>query len=121
MVLVAAQQGSGRRAGLYTDYTFAIWKGDELVSVAKAYSGLSQEEIEEVDRFVRKHTTGRHGPVRSVEPLLVFELAFEGVQKSTRHKAGAAVRFPRIIRPRPDKKPLDADNLKSLLRLILPI
>jgi DNA ligase-1 len=120
MVLVAAQQGSGRRAGLYTDYTFALWKDGELLPVAKAYSGLSQNEIAEVDRFIRKHTTGRHGPVRTVQPLLVFELAFEVVQESKRHKAGISVRFPRILRLRPDKKIEECDQVESLNRLILP-
>lgn len=117
-VLITAQQGSGRRAGLFTDYTFGLWRGGELVPVAKAYSGLTQDEIAEVDRFVREHTTGRFGPVRKVEPQLVFELAFEVVQPSTRHKSGVAVRFPRIARWRRDKKPADADRLETLLKLL---
>lgn len=118
MVLVAAQQGSGRRAGLFTDYTFAVWSGGELVPVAKAYSGLSQEEIAVVDKFVRKHTTGRHGPVRTVDPLMVFEVAFEAAQYSTRHRSGVAVRFPRIVKIRTDKKPIDADHIEALRKLI---
>jgi DNA ligase-1 len=97
-VLTAAQGGSGRRAGLFTDYTFAVWDGDTLVTLAKAYSGLTDEEIRKVDAFVRRHTLERFGPVRTVEPQLVFELAFEGLQRSARHKSGIAVRFPRIAR-----------------------
>ena len=85
--------------------------------VAKAYSGLTDAEIREVDAFIRQHTTDRFGPVRVVEPLLVFELAFEGIQKSSRHKSGIAVRFPRISRWRQDKKPVDADTLDTLQRL----
>jgi DNA ligase-1 len=117
-VLVAAQPGHGRRATLFTDYTFAIWRGKELVPVAKAYSGLTDAEINEVDAFVRENTTGRFGPVRSVKPELVFELAFEGIQESTRHKAGLALRFPRIARQRRDKKPDDADSVETLRKLL---
>ena len=95
-VLIYAQAGHGRRAGLYTDYTFAVWNGDELVPFAKAYSGLTDAEIREVDRFVRANTREKFGPVRTVEPELVFELAFEGIQESARHKSGIAVRFPRM-------------------------
>lgn len=116
-VLVMAQHGSGRRAGLYTDYTFALWDGDELVNFAKAYSGLTNEEIERVDAWVRRHTVKRAGPVREVEPELVFELGFEGVQVSSRHKSGLAVRFPRILRWRTDKKADEADGLEALKRL----
>lgn len=116
-VLVAAQPGHGRRAGLFTDYTFAVWQGTELVSIAKAYSGLTDEEIRAVDAFIRQHVTGRFGPVRSVEPLLVFELAFEGLAASNRHKAGLALRFPRILRWRHDKVPGEADTLETLQRL----
>jgi DNA ligase-1 len=117
-VLIYAQRGSGRRAGLYTDYTFAVWEGDELVPFAKAYSGLTDEEIREVDRFVRQNTKERFGPVRSVTPELVFELAFENIQKSTRHKSGIAVRFPRILRWRRDKKPADADTLEMIRGMV---
>jgi DNA ligase-1 len=117
-VLLYAQAGHGRRASLFTDYTFAVWRGDELVPFAKAYSGLTQEEVEEVDRFVRRNTRERFGPVRAVEPQLVFELHFEGLQPSTRHKSGLAVRFPRIARWRRDKKPTDADTLENLQALI---
>lgn len=117
-VMIYAQLGHGRRASLYTDYTFALWHEGQLVPFAKAYSGLSDEEIRAVDRWVRQHTLGRHGPVRQVEPLLVFEIAFEAIQKSTRHKSGVAVRFPRILRWRQDKKPEEADQLSAVLALV---
>jgi DNA ligase-1 len=117
-VLLYAQPGHGRRASLFTDYTFAVRDGDELVPFAKAYSGLTQAEIEEVDRFVRRNTRERFGPVRSVEPRLVFELHFEGIRRSTRHKSGVAVRFPRIARWRRDKTPADADTLETVRELI---
>ncbi|MBI1355007.1 MAG: ATP-dependent DNA ligase [Acidobacteria bacterium] len=119
-VLIYAQQGHGRRAGLYTDYTFGVWKDGELTPFAKAYSGLSDEEIRQVDRFVRRNTLERFGPVRAVEPELVFELAFENIQRSTRHKSGVAVRFPRMNRWRKDKKPQDADTLDDVLAMIPP-
>ncbi len=117
-VLIYAQRGHGRRASLYTDYTFAVWDGGELVPVAKAYSGLTDAEIRQVDAFVRKHTTGRFGPVRAVTPHLVFELAFEGIQPSSRHKSGIALRFPRMARWRHDKLPRDADHLSTLRALL---
>ncbi len=117
-VLIYAQRGSGRRAGLYTDYTFAVWDEGELVPFAKAYSGLTDEEIRQVDRFVRQNTKERFGPVRSVTPELVFELAFENIQSSTRHKSGIAVRFPRILRWRHDKRPADADTLAQVKALV---
>ncbi|MEP6571986.1 MAG: ATP-dependent DNA ligase, partial [Gemmatimonadota bacterium] len=113
-VLVYAQAGHGRRAGLYTDYTFAVRDGDALVPFAKAYSGLTDEEIRRVDAFVRANTLERFGPVRTVRPELVFEIAFEGIQRSTRHKSGVAVRFPRIARWRTDKRAQDADTIESL-------
>lgn len=116
-VLVMAQHGSGRRAGLYTDYTFALWHEGELVNFAKAYSGLTNEEIERVDNWIRRNTVRRAGPVREVRPELVFELGFEGVQVSTRHKSGLAVRFPRILKWREDKKADEADGLEALRRL----
>ena len=116
-VLTAAQPGHGNRANLFTDYTFGVWHEGRLVTIAKAYSGLTNPEIAAVDAFVRRHTLEKHGPVRTVEPLLVFELAFEGVQVSTRHKAGLAVRFPRISRWRKDKQPADADTLETLRSL----
>lgn len=118
-VLIYAQKGAGRRANLYTDYTFAVWDGDELVPFAKAYSGLTDAEIREVDRFVRDNTRERFGPVRSVRPELVFELAFENIQRSNRHKSGIAVRFPRIARWRRDKTIADADRLE-MIKAMLP-
>lgn len=117
-VLVYAQRGSGKRASLYTDYTFAVWHEGALVPFAKAYSGLTDAEIAEVDAFVRRHTQERFGPVRTVQPELVFELAFEGIQLSNRHKSGVAVRFPRIARWRKDKRPEDADRLEDVKALI---
>jgi DNA ligase-1 len=117
-VLIYAQRGHGRRASLYTDYTFAVWSGEELVPFAKAYSGLSDEEIREVDRFVRENTLEKFGPVRRVKPELVFELAFESIGFSSRHKSGIAVRFPRIARWRRDKLPASADTLDLVRSLI---
>ena len=117
-VLVYAQPGHGRRANLYTDYTFAVRDGETLVPFAKAYSGLTDVEIREVDRFVRANTTERFGPVRAVKPELVFEIAFEAIRPSQRHKSGVAVRFPRIARRRPDKRPAEADTLEALKSLL---
>lgn len=117
-VLVQGQQGSGRRAGLYSSYTFAVWDGDELVPVTKSYSGLSNKELQQVDKFIRSNTTARHGPVRVVEPELVFEIAFEGLQESTRHKAGVAFRFPRMTRWRQDKRAKDADTLDTVRAML---
>jgi DNA ligase 1 len=121
-VLIYAQRGHGKRASLYTDYTFGVWRngetGRELVPFAKAYSGLSDEEIAEVDGFIRKNTLEKFGPVRTVKPELVFELAFEGIQRSSRHKSGVAVRFPRMARIRRDKKIEEADSLDTILRMI---
>jgi DNA ligase-1 len=117
-VLMYAQPGSGRRAGLYTDYTFGVWDGETLVPFAKAYSGLTDEEIRQVDTFVRRNTLEKFGPVRTVRPELVFELAFEGIQRSTRHKSGIAVRFPRMARWRTDKRPDQADTLETVRALI---
>ncbi len=117
-VLVYAQKGHGKRSGLYTDYTFALWDGDSLVPFAKAYSGLDDREIKEVDRFVRQNTKEAFGPVRSVAPALVMEIAFEGLQISSRHKSGIATRFPRIVRWRHDKKPEDANTLRELKELL---
>ncbi|HEX6985912.1 MAG TPA: ATP-dependent DNA ligase, partial [Planctomycetaceae bacterium] len=117
-VLVYAQRGHGRRASLYTDYTFAVWKDGELVPFAKAYSGLTDAEIREVDRFVRRHTLEKFGPVRHVEPRLVMELAFENIRRSGRHKSGLAVRFPRIVRWRHDKTPDQADSLETIRGLL---
>jgi DNA ligase-1 len=117
-VLVYAQRGHGRRASLYTDYTFAVWDDGQLVPFAKAYSGLTDAEINRVDTFVRKHTEESFGPVRRVTPQLVFELAFENIQSSSRHKSGIAVRFPRINRWRHDKQPEDADTLDAIKQMI---
>ncbi len=117
-VLIYAQRGSGRRASLYTDYTFGVWDGGKLVPFAKAYSGLTDDEIRQVDSFVRHNTVERFGPVRVVKPELVFELAFEGIQKSGRHKSGIAVRFPRMARWRTDKKAEDADSLDTIRGLL---
>ncbi len=117
-VLIYAQRGHGRRAGLFTDYTFAVRQGKELVPFAKAYSGLSDAEIQQVDRFIQRNTLERFGPVRSVRPELVFEIAFEGIQPSKRHKSGVAVRFPRIARWRHDKKIEDADTIETLKALL---
>ncbi len=116
-VLIYAQAGHGRRSNLYTDYTFALWHQGQLVPFAKAYSGLDNAEIARLDRWIRAHTLERFGPVRSVAAEQVFELAFEGVNRSPRHKSGIAVRFPRIIRWRTDKRPQDADQLDTLARL----
>jgi ATP-dependent DNA ligase len=117
-VLIYAQRGHGRRANLYTDYTFGIWDGNQLVPFAKAYSGLTDNEIIKVDSFVRENAIEKFGPVVTVKPQLVFELAFEGIQKSTRHKSGIAVRFPRINRWRHDKTYKDADSLETIKTLI---
>lgn len=118
-VMLYAQRGHGRRASLYTDYTFGVWHAGELVPIAKAYSGLSDSEIREVDRWVRQHTTERFGPVRAVDPDLVFELAFDAVRRSPRHRSGLALRFPRIARWRRDKPAAEADTLERV-NLLLP-
>lgn len=117
-VLIYAQRGHGRRASLYTDYTFAVWDNDTLVPFAKAYSGLTDAEIRRVDNFVRRNTLEKFGPVRSVTPELVFELAFENIQLSSRHKSGIAVRFPRIARWREDKSIADADSLETIRAML---
>ena len=120
-VLVYAQHGSGKRASLYTDYTFAVWTDDahtELVTFAKAYSGLTDDEIKEVDAFVRRNTIEKFGPVHHVKPELVFELGFEGIARSTRHKSGVAVRFPRMLRWRRDKTANEADTVDTLRALL---
>jgi len=117
-VIMYAQRGSGKRASLYTDYTFGLWQEGKLVPFAKAYSGLTDEEIRRVDNWVRRHTLEKFGPVRTVKHELVMELAFEGIQLSNRHKSGLAVRFPRILRWRHDKKPEDADSLESVKEML---
>jgi ATP-dependent DNA ligase len=117
-VLIYAQPGSGRRASLLTDYTFGVWQAGELVPFAKAYSGLSNEEIAELDRWIRRHTRERFGPVRHVEPVQVFELGFEGIARSTRHRSGIAVRFPRMLRWRKDKPAAEADTLENVRKIL---
>lgn len=117
-VMIYAQAGHGRRASLYTDYTFAVWHEKELVPFAKAYSGLTDTEIRRLDSWIRRNTLERFGPVRAVVPEQVFELAFEGIQPSPRHKSGVAVRFPRIARWRTDKPAAEADSLETLRRLM---
>jgi len=117
-VLIYAQPGSGRRASLYTDYTFGVWDDDELVPVAKAYSGLTDDEIDRVDAFVRANTTERFGPLRAVTPTLVFELAFEAINESTRHRSGIALRFPRMHRWRDDKPAGEAGTIEELRALM---
>ena len=144
-VLIYAQAGHGRRAGLYTDYTFAVWNrppsgpdeaaavvqaisqrlppqpgGLQLLAFAKAYSGLTDAEFRQVDQVIRQHTLEKFGPVRSVRPTLVFELGFEGIAASARHKSGVALRFPRLLRIRHDKPLHEADHLGSLQALLAP-
>jgi DNA ligase-1 len=120
VVLIAAQRGHGKRASLYTDYTFGLWDNGALVPIAKAYSGLTDAEIDEVDAFIRRNMVEKFGPVRTVTPELVFELAFEGLNLSNRHKSGIAVRFPRILRWRIDKLAAEADTLDSVRALLAP-
>lgn len=117
-VMIYAQKGHGRRADLYTDYTFAVWDGDKLVPFAKAYSGLTDAEINKVDYFIKRNTIEKFGPVRTVKPELVFEIGFEGINRSTRHKSGIALRFPRILRWRHDKPKEEADTLETLQALL---
>ena len=123
-VLIYAQRGHGRRASLYSDYTFAVWDGPpeksdrQLVPFAKAYSGLTDEEMRKVDAIVRKTTVEKFGPVSSVTPSLVFELGFEGIALSKRHKSGIAVRFPRMLRWRQDKPVAEADSLETLQAML---
>jgi DNA ligase-1 len=117
-VMIYAQRGHGRRAALYTDYTFAVWNEGVLVPFAKAYSGLSDQEIRKIDRWIRANTTQRFGPVHEVTPHWVMEIAFENVQLSSRHKSGVAVRFPRIVRIREDKQIQDADRLQAIVDLV---
>jgi DNA ligase-1 len=117
-VLTYAMRGHGRRTNLYTDYTFALWDKEELVTFAKAYSGLTDIEIKKLDQFVKQNTLDRFGPVRQVTPQLVFEIAFEGIAPSSRHKSGIAVRFPRISRWRHDKKIEEANSLDDLKAML---
>jgi DNA ligase-1 len=117
-----AQRGHGKRSSYYSDYTFGVWKDGVLAPVGKAYFGFTDEEMREIDKFVRDHTVERFGPVRSVRAErgvgLVFEVAFEGLQRSSRHRSGLAMRFPRIHRLRRDKPPGEADTLETLLALL---
>jgi DNA ligase-1 len=117
-VMIYAQPGHGRRASLHTDYTFAVWDDGQLVPFAKAYTGLTDAEIRRLDAWIRRNTVERFGPVRSVKPEQVFELGFEGIQASPRHKSGVAVRFPRMLRWREDKRPEEADTLAALRALL---
>ena len=117
-----AQRGHGKRSSFYSDYTFGCWRGDDLLPVGKAYFGFTDEELAQLDKFVRDHTVERFGPVRSVRADrnfgLVLEIAFEGIARSTRHKSGLALRFPRISRIRWDKPAREADTIESLERLL---
>ncbi len=123
VVLMYAQRGHGKRSSFYSDYTFGAWRdrpdgSPELVPVGKAYSGYTDEELRVLDRWIRDHTVRRFGPVREVEPQLVLEVAFDSVHRSTRHKSGVAMRFPRINRLRWDKPASEADRLETLERMI---
>lgn len=117
-VMIYAQRGHGRRANLFTDFTFAVWDGDDLVPFTKAYSGLTDKEFRQITAWVRKNTQERFGPVRSVKPEHVFEIAFEGIQRSKRHKSGVALRFPRMSRWRHDKPIAEANTLEDLHRML---
>ena len=117
-VLMYAQRGHGKRSSFYSDYTFGAWRGDELVPVGKAYSGFTDEELRRLDRWVRNNTVQRYGPVREVTPEIVLEIAFDSVHRSTRHKSGVAMRFPRIHRIRWDKPYREADTLDTLEKLL---
>jgi len=122
-VLMYAQRGHGKRSSYYSDYTFGLWRpaadgGEELVPVGKAYSGYTDRELLWLDRWIRNHTTARFGPVREVEKALVLEVIFDAAQRSSRHKSGVALRFPRIARIRADKPAGEADRLDSLMALV---
>jgi DNA ligase-1 len=117
-VLMYAQRGHGKRSSYYSDYTFGVWRGDELVPVGKAYFGFTDQELAFLDRWVRNHTSARYGPVREVEKTMVLEVAFDAAQLSNRHKSGVALRFPRIARIRTDKPASEADRLESLMALV---
>jgi DNA ligase 1 len=117
-VLMYAQRGHGKRSSFYSDYTFGAWRGDELVPVGKAYSGFTDEELQRLDRWVRNNTTQRYGPVREVAPEIVLEIAFDSVHRSTRHKSGLAMRFPRVHRIRWDKPIGEADTVEALEKLL---
>jgi DNA ligase-1 len=117
-VMIYAQKGAGRRSNLYTDYTFAVKDGDKLVPFTKAYSGLTDKEFAQVDNFVKRNSLEKFGPVRTVKPELVFEIAFEGIAASGRHKSGVALRFPRISRWRQDKPVSEINTLEDLKKML---
>ncbi|MBC6995751.1 ATP-dependent DNA ligase [Neolewinella lacunae] len=117
-VMIYAQRGHGRRANLYTDFTFGVWEGEQLVPFTKAYSGLTDQEFNRITNWVRRNTVERFGPVRSVKPELVFEIGFEGIQASGRHKSGVALRFPRMLRWREDKPASEANTKEDLLAIL---
>jgi DNA ligase-1 len=117
-VMIYAQKGAGRRSNLYTAYTFAVKDGDQLVPFTRAYSGLTDKEFAQVDAFVKRNSIEKFGPVRTVKPELVFEIAFEGIAASNRHKSGVALRFPRINRWRKDKKPDEINTLEDLKKML---
>ena len=117
-VLMYAQRGHGKRSSFYSDYTFGVWRDDELVPVGKAYFGFTDQELGFLDRWIRDHTTARFGPVREVEKSMVLEVAFDAVQLSNRHKSGVAMRFPRLARIRTDKPAAEADRLETLMALV---
>ena len=118
-VLMYAQRGSGKRSSYYSDYTFGCWtEQDELLPVGKAYFGFTDEELKWLDRWIRGHTVERFGPVREVEKSLVLEVAFDSIHKSTRHKSGLAMRFPRISRIRIDKPAAEADRVGTLMAMV---
>ncbi len=118
VVLMYAQRGHGKRSSFYSDYTFGVWRGDELVPVGKAYSGYTDEELAWLDRWIRNHTVSRFGPVREVEKTLVLEVGFDAAQRSTRHKSGYALRFPRILRLRADKPAAEADRVEAVAAMV---
>ena len=118
-VMIYAQRGHGRRASLFTDFTFGVWKDQQLIPFTKAYSGLTDAEFREINRFIRTNTLERHGPVAVVKPQLVFEIAFEGINSSTRHKSGVALRFPRMKRWRKDKPKEEANTLEDLKAMLV--
>jgi DNA ligase-1 len=121
-VLMYAQRGHGKRSSFYSDFTFGVWRGppgaEELVPVGKAYSGYTDEELAWIDKWIRNHTTARFGPVREVERALVLEVAFDAAQRSTRHKSGFALRFPRIARIRRDKPAAEADRVETVEAMV---
>lgn len=117
-VMIYAQKGAGRRSNLYTAYTFAVRDGEKLVAFTRAYSGLSDKEFAQVDAFVKKNSIEKFGPVRTVKPELVFEIAFEGIAASNRHKSGVALRFPRMLRWRKDKTAAEINTLEDLKEML---